>query len=417
MKIKSAFFLSLFLFATVANAEYYYSNSTKYQVGTWTDDISPKASETTRSCLGGYGAPFSRCGSTEVRDPITVRSLAISDDDTETIFAVIDTIGIGDSVIAEIKDLAFDLTSGEIAKESMQIVATHTHAGPDLQGLWGGIDPAYRQRIINKTALSIIFAKYNAVEAEVSALVLEDAAKVVNRRGWDVVDDNIAVLDFKSTKTHKRIATLVNMSAHPTILDETNLGYSSGYIHFVRKKIEQRLGGNAIFINGVLGDAAPVTNDERTYQAVRKFGKKIARKVIRNIWHAQPVNGDFSFETFDFSHPVTNVPVIGAVQAGLLDLEFDANFNVNTQFSLMKFGDDVSAILFPGEILTRLANPIISELDGEYKFFFGLTDDSLGYFIPSDEFLMIQGRDTEERASLDVNAGDAIQSAIVDALD
>lgn len=416
MKIKLFFLLLLSCFTISANADYYSYGST-YQVGTWTNDISITPSEAIASCLGGYGAPFSRCGSAETLDAITVRALSISDDDTKLVLAVIDTIGIGDSVIAEIKDTVFNLTDGDISKESIQVVATHTHAGPDMQGLWGGIDPAYRGRIIRKAALSIVLANYTAVDAEISAVVVEDGAKVRNRRGWDDADSDIAVLDIKEKHGHRRIATLVNMSAHPTILDESNFGYSAGYIHFVRKKLEKRLGGNSIFINGRLGDVAPLTNGEATYEQVRKYGRRIARKVIRNIDHAEPLSGDFSLETHAFSHPITNIPVIGAVQAGLLDLEIDQNFNVNTQFSVMEFGSDLTAILFPGEILTRLAEPIISEIDSPYKFFFGLADDSLGYFIPSDEFGQIPGRDTEERASLDINAGDAIQSAILDAID
>lgn len=423
MKIKSNISFLLFLFVANASAERdstdsyhnYHKPTSTYQVGTWTSDITPKPSEALNSCLGGYGGPFSRCGSAEVLDPITVRALSISDHDTTAIFAVIDTIATGDSLIRDIKDLAFELTDGAIQPESIQVVATHTHAGPDMQGLWGGISADYRQRIVNTAALSIILANYNAVEAEINALVIEDGANVTNRRGWDEVDKDIAVLDIKSKRHHRRIATLVNMSAHPTILDASNMAYSSGYIHFIRKRIEKRLGGNAIFINGRLGDASAV-RDGSSYQDVRKYGRGVARKVIKNIRHARPVSGDFSFNTHAFSHPITNLPIIGAAQAGLIDIEIDENLNINTQFSIMEFGNDVSAVLFPGEILTRLATPIISALNGRSKFFFGLTDDSLGYFIPSDEYLMIEGRNTEETASMDINAGDAIQAAILSAL-
>lgn len=416
MKISKYIPILALLISTSASAGQHGSSSI-YKVGAWTNDISPTATEAAASCQGGYGAPFSRCGNTEILDPITVRSLAISDSDTEVIFTVIDTIGVGDSVIAEIKDTVWNLTSGAIEKESIQVTATHTHAGPDLQGLWGSISPEYRQRIINEAALSVILAKFTAEDATIGALSIEDAANVENRRGWDDVDDSIRVLDARAIYSRKRIATLVNVSAHPTILDETNLAYSSGYVHVVRSSIERRLGGKAIFINGILGDAQPNTNNERTYQAMKRFGKSIVKKVVRNIRHAEPVSGDFAFETHQFTHPVTNGPVIGAVQAGLLDLELDVNFNVNTQFSLMSFGNDVSAVLFPGEALTRLALPIIDELENDHTFFFGLADDSLGYFIPSDEFLTIPNRDTEERVSLDLNVGDSIQTAILNAID
>ncbi len=431
MNIKPLLFLTLALAACSASVAWSsnethhpttawsdrFSKGSTYKVGAWTTDITPNAVEAATSCLGGYGGPFSRCGSSAVLDPITVRSLSIADVDTTVIFAVVDTVAVGDSVIAAIKDLVFQLTAGAIAKESIQIVATHTHAGPDLQGLWGGVSPAYKQRVINQVALSIVLANYTATDAKISATTLEDEANVRNRRGWDDVDRNIAVLDFKSTRSGERVATLVNMSAHPTILDASNMAYSAGFIHFVRKKIEKRLGGTALFINGRLGDASTVTAGTHSYADVRKYGRGVARKVIRNIKRAQKVTGDLSVDTFPFSHPITNVPAIGAVQAGLLDLEIDGQFNVNTQFSLLKIGKDISAVLFPGEILTRLAIPIDAQLQARDTFFFGLTDDSLGYFIPSDEYLMIEGRDTEERAAIDINAGDAILEAILEAID
>ncbi len=412
MKIKISLIGILILFTSMVNADSR-NSSAKYQVGSWTIDISPKPEEGLASCLGGFGGPFARCGSTETLDAITVRSISIADADTNVIFTVIDSIGIGDSVIADIKALASDLTDGQIEEDSIQVVATHTHAGPDLQGLWGGISAAYKNRIIKQAALSIVLANYTAVKARVSALLVEDGARVSNRRGWPDVDTDVGVLDFKAVKSGERIATLVNMSAHPTILGADNFGYSSGYIHFVRKKLERRLGGNAIFINGRLGDASPVTKGPRSYQEAGRYGRGIARRIIRNIDHAKILRGDLTFDSFAFSHPITNLPVIGAVQAGLFDLEIDENFNINTQFSLLRFGDDLTSILFPGEILTRLAEPIIDAIDSDFKFFFGLTDDSLGYFIPSDEFLQIPGRDTEEIASMDINAGDAIQAAIL----
>ncbi len=61
---------------------------------------------------------------------------------------------------------------------------------------------------------------------------------------------------FNNRKTNQPIATLVNLSVHPTILDGNNMQYSSDYIDSLRTKIERvRGGGMTIFVNGILGDA------------------------------------------------------------------------------------------------------------------------------------------------------------------
>lgn len=384
-----------------------------FYVGINQVNINPTESEMPVTCLGGY-QPFSRCGSTEIHDPITVRSLAIADDDTLMIFAVLDSIGVGDALIREIKNKVNQITDGEINPEQIYITATHTHSGPDLQGLWGGVDENYRQRIIKRSAKAIIESVRRSECADI--YVTQTMADVRNRRGWDTVDRSVSVLDFRNARTDSRIGTLVNMSAHPTILGETNLAYSSDYIHSVRKSVERNLGGTAIFINGVLGDAEPEI-DDHTFESARQFGNSVAKSVVRSLHkETKKVEGDLEIRSVDFTHRVTNEAVIGAVYAGLLDLDLSDNLTVTPRLSFFTLGDLVSGLSFPGEALTRLGLPIKKEMPAEHPFFFGLADGSLGYFIPSDEFLQIEGRTTEESASLDVFIGDSVKSTILEAL-
>lgn len=394
-KILIAIAISLSL-PTVSWANYY--------VGVWNSDITPSVSEASESCLGGYGQPFERCGYMEVRDKITVRSLFIADEDTRTHLAVIDAVGVGDSLISDIKDVVNTLSLGQINMADIQIIASHTHSGPDLQGLWGGVSDDYRNKVVIKTAISILLSSLFSFEAD--AYAFRSVAEVNNRRGWDSVEDSVNVLEFKHKGSNRRIATLVNMSAHPTILDASNTAYSADYVHFLRKEVEHSLHTRAVFINGVLGDAEPNAGDQRTYQAAREFGINTAQRLVADSEKATRVRGDFQITSFGLSHPVTNEGVIAAVAAGLLDLDLDENYYIHPEFSFFSFGDDVSGMYFPGEALTRLYAPLKDAMPTKYQFFFGLTGRSLGYFIPSDEYLQIEGRTTEERACLDPYIGD-----------
>ena len=293
---------------------------------------------------------------------------------------------------------------GHINKADIQIIASHTHSGPDLQGLWGGVSDDYRNKVIIKTAISILLSSIFSSEAD--AYAFQSAADVNNRRGWDSVEDSVNVLEFKNKGTNRRIATLVNMSAHPTILDASNTAYSADYVHFLRDEVEHSLHTRAVFINGVLGDAEPSVDDQRTYQAAREFGINTAQRLVAESEKATQVRGDFEITSFALSHPVTNEGVIGADAAGLLDIDLDESNFVHVEFSLFSFGNDVSGMYFPGEALTRLYEPLKDAMPAKYKFFFGLTGRSLGYFIPSDEYLQIEGRTTEEIACLDPFIGD-----------
>ncbi len=386
------------------------------------EKLTPTIEEAQLSCLGGYGGPGSRCGVTKIYDDISIRVLAISEKnnhfyfrprphhEAQVLFAVIDTVGVGDSIIKDIRDDVFEKSHGRIAKKSIYITATHTHSGPDLQGLWGGISEAYRERIVSTSTRAILSAYNN--QTPVSINVWQAEARVENRRGWDKVDNAINVMEFRSKRFDYSIATLVNMSGHPAILDAAALGYSADYVHQLRETFEHHANTNVVFINGILGDAQPIVDGPRSTETAYSFGESVAIQALAQQNTAEPVYGHLRIEQIPFSHTVENPLVLGAIQAGLLDLEIDEEQKVNTQFGIMTIGNKVSALMFPGESLTRLGLPIKSKMTSDYDFFFGLSGDSLGYFIPSDEFLQIPGRTTEETASLSPSIGDRIGEVI-----
>jgi len=392
----------LFLFPIYGYAEIY--------AGAWVSNITPSKGDFKNTCLGGFGEPYSRCNSTEVLDEITVRVLSLRDDDVELLFVVIDTIGIGDTLSKKIKNKIVKLTNNRIKYNSIKTIATHTHSAPDLQGLWGGVSEKYKNKVINNAAFAAILSRSYSREVEIFASTTK--ANVNNRRAWNIIDDDVTILQFKSKGSGDNIASLINMSAHPTIIGRTNLGYSSGYINSLRQNIEIETQAPSIFINGILGDAKPITS-ALTYEESQLFGKNIAVSAIdamKNYKHK--VEGDLKWESTYLTHPVTNKNILIANSLGLLDIDINQDNTVTTQFSHFSIGDNVSGIGFPGEALTLLGLPLKNKLETKYKFFFGLFDFSYGYFMDSKEYLQVTGRNTEERASIDILAGDKAKTTI-----
>ncbi len=62
----------------------------------------------------------------------------------------------------------------------------------DYQGIWGGVDKEYRNRIADMAARSIIQAQSTA--KVVKTFAAQTRVPVSNRRGWDVVDDSVTTL-------------------------------------------------------------------------------------------------------------------------------------------------------------------------------------------------------------------------------
>lgn len=365
--------------------------------------ITPTPEEAAESCLGGY-VPFTRCGVTEIHSDISVRSLSISSPDQNMIISVIDTIGVGDSIIAEITNEVHLRSFGLIKRNEVFLTATHTHHGPDLQGLWGGVSILYRDRIVEDTVRSILAAYVKKAPATIS--VGEADASVENRRGWPEADTSMKIVTFKNKWTSARIASLVNMSAHPTLVPREAAVYSADYIGAMRDTIEHALGSDVIFINGIIGDVQPMVDAPLSLETAEQFGTNMGLRVVDAESTAVRVVGKLKVKTSEFTHPVQNEALLGAALAGFLDLELNSDYSVTTQLAVFQIGDELSGILFPGEALTRLGLPLRDQLPGEHKLFFGLSGDSLGYFLPSDEFMIFPERMTEEQVSLHPFIGD-----------
>lgn len=394
-------FLSLVIFSQVTFAGH-------YQVGVAKTNITPKKHQRAEVCMGGYGAPFEKCGLTEVNDRLSSRTLAISDKHTTMIITALDVPGISKAMIGEIKRRAQRRLG--VAQDHIFIAATHSHAGPDLQGVWGGASDDYERYVVRKVVRSMRRALRNQEPALIYTSTT--VAPVENRRGHAVVDDSVNILDIVSRHDRERIATLVNMSAHPTIVPPENTAYSGGYVHYLREAVEDELSGTTIFINGVVGDAQAATNELRGIEVAQQYGELVGERVVEAISHCKRVKGKISIRSTALTHPVTNPLILGGIQAGLIDLALNENGHVTTTLSYFSFGRDVQGVTFPGEALSRLAIPIKDSLTGDVNFFFGLTNDTLGYFLPSDEFLQIEGRVTEESASIDPLIGDAAKQAM-----
>lgn len=371
-------------------------------------DISPTEQEGLESCLGGY-TPFARCGITDVHNEISVRAIALSSGRDKVIIASIDSIGVGDSIISEITSRVDNYSRGRIDPEQIVITATHTHNGPDLQGLWGGISDEYKERIIRSSTRTILRSYYKRKRATVH--VSSAQADVENRRGWDEVSTELKALEFRSKRTGKSIATIVNMSAHPTILDPALAVYSSDYVGAMRSAIEEDLDTHAIFFNGIVGDAQTFGEGERTRETADKYGDDMAQRLIDASTSSQRVRGRLRTKYTAFTHPIANEPVLGAIAAGFLDVNLNEDLSVTTTVGVFEIGDDLSGIFFPGEALTRLGIPLLEQLSGYDKLFIGLAGASYGYFIPGDEFLIFPDRTTEEQFSLHPFIGDNISEA------
>ena len=92
------------------------------------------------------------------------------------------------------------------------------------------------------------------------------------------------------------------------------------------------------------------------------------------------------------------------------------NFEIDTQASYFRLGSNVQGVMFPGESLTRNGLPIKVAMRAPFKFFFGLTGETLGYFVPSDEFWKGRNNNYEELVSLEDHVADSTRDRMIQAV-
>lgn len=374
---------------------------------------------------------------TGMLEDIYARAMVLEDEDGKTIaLAILDLSGISNRIIGNITT-GVDSVTG-IAPENQFIGATHSHSGPDLQGLFGGVPDSYK-RYVESRAIEAVRQAADSRQAAKMWVTTTDIGQdgSDNRRGWGFTDTDIALVEFR-TPAGTPIGALLNFAAHPVVQQKDNL-ISRDYCGYVVNHLESNLSqGNqdfvAIFANGVVGDAFPRNSVELLTQkgnlAAQSYGHWIAQTAINAAaaGGSEQINPPkIVIERIYWDMSVTGPLYNLAYVLGLLDYDGrweNQQLKILTTLAYLKFGTQLQAVTFPGESLTRLGfddgNPTCSQkaikeaMSSNHKIFLGLTGDGLGYFIPSDEWWSGRNNYYNELVSPGREVGDQARNQLID---
>jgi hypothetical protein len=346
-----------------------------------------------------------------------VRSMAIGYGPTDGgIFAIVDTVGMGNLWTRRVRaDVA---AATGLSEEQVVIGSTHTHAGPDLQGLWGGVPDDYRERILDAMVASMTAAWESRVAADLE--VASTTANNRNRRDWGFTDDVMFVLQARSQADDSVIGAMVAFAAHPVVLDDNNLLVSRDFCGYAVDNLEAQLDAPVLLFNGVQGDVSPVVPDgtyNDDFERAEAYGNHVAERAMLALGEVELVSLGFYRDYTDFSLDVTNENFLFAAQAGILDYEFiqrDGMSMVDTQTAYFRFGEEVQLIVFPGESLTRNGLPVREAMTAPHSAVLGLSGDALGYFVPADEWNTGLNDNYEESVSVGMAAGDYTRDLMIE---
>ncbi|NVB43034.1 hypothetical protein G6O69_34750 [Pseudenhygromyxa sp. WMMC2535] len=368
--------------------------------------------------LGGYGLYTARGPAEGTHDGVYARTMAVGyGEDDGLIVTVVDTVGFGNQWTREIRAAAAAATG--LSPEQLIVSATHTHSGPDFQGLWGGVPEVYRERVISAIAASMAAAWAARVPARLE--VASTTADNRNRRGWEFTDETLVALQAFSLEDDSRLGLTTIFAAHPVILDDDNLLISRDFCGYTVDALEDELGAPALFINGVQGDVSPKVADgdyADDFERAEAYGGHVAERTLAILSEAEEVGVSFHRDYSDFTIPVENENFLFASQAGILDFDFETDadgVSVQTQTAYFRLGDNqVQLIAFPGESLTRNGLAVKEVMSAPHQAIMGLSGDALGYFVPSDEWMTGLNDSYEESVSMSMSAGDTARDVMIE---
>ncbi|MEN8718713.1 MAG: hypothetical protein ABF296_00460 [Oceanococcaceae bacterium] len=345
-------------------------------------------------------------------EPTMLRLMWLSDPQsaTDVVLVSLDAVGAGNIIQSRLKQSIAAATGAN--PDNILFGQTHTHAGADLQGLWGGVPQSWVDDLMDKAAAAAVQA-----QAELRPVTLEyqrsELPEFNNYRRPRIfrdaeADTTASVLTARARDTGAVVATLLQYNAHPT---SVGTGEDPRVPHpdfplGATDALEAR-GGVALYFNGPIADASGAGGncEGDVYVRVRCRGEALAGAALDAA--PVPVAGALTVRHATAYLPVTNPVFLAAAALGSFNRYYNftelptdqlplpetllnslpqlAPYAVTT-VSRISIGDALEIVTIPGEAPNTFGE-YIQALAGERDvMLFGLTHNSFGYIIPEEEF-------------------------------
>lgn len=379
------------------------------KVGAAERDITPP--------LGGYMAGFGLARtSTGVAAPLKVRAMVFELGDRRFAIVGVDNLGVMREDTDWLKAGLPGFANGDVF-----VCASHTHAGPDLIGLWGwyfltsGRSPEYLMQLGRATSEAVAEARANAQPARLvrgTARIPADAP-VRNPNFAHCFDRRLDVVHARSLAGDRPLGTMIHLACHPEVLSRRLSQLSSDFVGELCDGWQRDGLGQAVFVNGALGAMVSPRIDPRDQVGADKMGVQLRELAKSALATAEPLPVDaIEVRRRDVYVPLNTFGLrLGRVTMAIPRELYEGC--ARTTVGWLRIGS-LQAIAVPGEVEPALAERIRARSGVPDLLLFGLCDDELGYLMREQD-----ARDREfayERSmSACLLAGERIEEALVGA--
>ena len=376
------------------------------RVGSAECDVTPE--------VGCYLAGFSPARtSTAVSSPLKVRALVIETAARRFAIIGIDNLGVMREDVDWIKSGLEGFANGDVF-----FCSSHTHAGPDLIGLWGyyfmssGRDRDYLAHVRVATVEAVAAARNNAAPTRFvfGQALLPPTGLVKNANRAGVFDRRATVLQALARDDGRPLGTLLHLACHPEVMPRRNTAISADFVGELCDQWRARGHGQAVFVNGALGAMISPAVEPRDEAGIRTFGEVACATCERALEQAAELTVDaIEVRRRDLYLPMMSAGFrIGRLTTVLERELFDGSARSTVGF--LKLGA-FEAVAVPGEMEPALAERLRAELRRPDLIVFGLCDDEVGYLLREKE-----ARDPEYAYEMSMSpcrsAGERVRTAI-----
>jgi hypothetical protein len=366
---------------------------------------------------GGFGLspPITR-----ERDPLEVRAFYVEGGGHAVAFAVIDAQGhfsayqegAGYGSTAERADAARAITAAggpKMTQADVIVQATHSHAAPTLEGIWGPVPPRYLRLVHDQVVGAITAAAREARPAHLQFGTLDDhdiAAVNLNQdnyQGW-VNDPQLSVLRAVSVRDGSTIGVFASIPTHGAhIQGDSEKTLSADYFGTVRAALDRRLGGVSVVGPASLGRlespvettgaanmewlAGVVTNDVTEALAGARWITRARVAAADSLVQIPATNAALLALNDAWSLP-DDVKQQEADQTGIYPIDrsnqppYREGNVLGTYLTVLRVGD-VGFLSMPGEPFPEVRFAIARATNARTVVALSKGQDDFGYFYPS----------------------------------
>lgn len=422
--------IALIAFALPTKLEAGDSNhrATPLRAGFSAVDITPECDEDHPVYLAGYLPGRQATG---VHDPLYARCVVLSDGERRVALVTVDLIGLQHHVVQDIRRQVEGF-------DSVTVVSSHNHSGPDVIGIWGksflksGVDQAYLTRVKQAVVESIRQARASLQAVRGQFGMARDDSLLADVRLPVVKDARIRVLKLNRVDTEKTAGIVVQWDCHPEALRSDNTLITADFPAKVIEALSKRYGCPVLMFAGALGGliVPPLElnmHGERwargTWEFANLYGQRVAALAVRAIDAARTIQ----LAPIRATHRVVYIPVrnpwyraarlTGVVRRDSYQWTGDPFRRgppmrllhatrlgaIESEVGYWQLGD-LGIAMLPGELFPELLEgrvtapegadnpnapleiPVTESVPAKYSMLAGLANDEVGYLIPARQW-------------------------------